>query len=223
MSQQSRRRWTDSFVALASALVAVAACTTAGVPAASSPAPTAASAAAPTVAATAVTTAGPSMAAIASASSEPPSSPAAASAAPSVSSSGGGYSDGYGGYGGGAASTAPSASSATTAVGLATRKISAVGTVLVGPDGKTLYTYKPDIPGVSNCTGGCAQAWPPLTAMTAPAPPAGSTGKVTLISRSDGSKQVAYNGHPLYSYAGDAGPGDASGQGLGGVWFAAVP
>jgi len=95
-----------------------------------------------------------------------------------------------------------------------------VGTVLVGPDGMTLYTYKPDgATGKSACTGGCASAWPPLAATAAPALPTGFAGKVTLITRDDGSKQVAYDGKPLYDFVGDSAPGDATGQGSGGVWF----
>jgi predicted lipoprotein with Yx(FWY)xxD motif len=95
--------------------------------------------------------------------------------------------------------------------------------VLTGPDGKTLYTYKPDSAGASACDGGCAKAWPPVAASAALGLPAGATGKVSLITRSDGTKQVAYNGRPPYAYSGDMGPGEANGQGLGGVWFVATP
>jgi predicted lipoprotein with Yx(FWY)xxD motif len=83
----------------------------------------------------------------------------------------------------------------------------------------TLYTYARDTLGTSACSGGCASAWPPLTATAAPAPPTGFSGKVTLIRRADGSQQVAYDGQPLYGFAGDAAPGQANGQGSGGVWF----
>jgi predicted lipoprotein with Yx(FWY)xxD motif len=76
---------------------------------------------------------------------------------------------------------------------------------------------------VSTCNGGCASAWPPFSATTAPAAPAGASGKVTITTRADGSKQVAYNGAPLYTFAGDQKAGDANGQGSGGNWFVAAP
>jgi predicted lipoprotein with Yx(FWY)xxD motif len=91
--------------------------------------------------------------------------------------------------------------------------------VLVGPTGMTLYMYARDTAGASVCTGGCASAWPPLTVTTAPAVPAGFSGKITLVKRDDGSQQVAYDGHPLYGFAGDTAPGQANGQGSGNVWF----
>ncbi len=76
---------------------------------------------------------------------------------------------------------------------------------------------------MSTCTGGCASAWPPFIVTAAPAAPAGAAGKITLITRADGGKQVAYNGAPLYTFSGDSAPGDANGQGSGGSWFVAAP
>jgi predicted lipoprotein with Yx(FWY)xxD motif len=79
----------------------------------------------------------------------------------------------------------------------------------------TLYTFSKDTAGKSNCSGACAQNWPP--AKSAP----GISGKVTTIKRSDGSSQVALDGHPLYRFSGDKQPGDANGDGLnafGGLW-----
>jgi predicted lipoprotein with Yx(FWY)xxD motif len=80
----------------------------------------------------------------------------------------------------------------------------------------TLYTFSKDTAGKSNCSGACATNWPPAT--SAPGM------KVTKIKRSDGSSQVALDGHPLYRYIGDKKPGDANGDGLtvyGGLWKAA--
>jgi predicted lipoprotein with Yx(FWY)xxD motif len=43
------------------------------------------------------------------------------------------------------------------------------------------------------------------------------------IDRPDGSVQATYDGFPLYYFAGDAAPGDANGESVGGVWFIADP
>lgn len=83
---------------------------------------------------------------------------------------------------------------------------------LVDSNGMTVYTYDPDAPGVSNCNGGCARAWPPVPA------PASVEAPYSAITRADGSKQLAYENHPLYTYVGDSKPGDTTGDGLGGVW-----
>jgi predicted lipoprotein with Yx(FWY)xxD motif len=98
----------------------------------------------------------------------------------------------------------------------------ALGQVLVGPDGRTLYMFTKDVAGngKSACTGGCAQTWPPLmSASGQPVKPDGLTGDLSVITRDDGSKEVAYNGQPLYYYAKDAAPGDTNGQGVGNVWY----
>ena len=113
------------------------------------------------------------------------------------------------------ASTAPP----VAVVASATR--GSLGTVLVTADGRTLYRLTTDTPTSSSCTGGCAQLWPPLTVAvgTIPRAASGLTGTVRTIARSDGSLQVTYQGHPLYTYAQDTTTSDALGQGVGGVWF----
>ncbi len=50
----------------------------------------------------------------------------------------------------------------------------------------------------------------------------GAPGKFSLVTRDDGTKQVAYNGSPLYRYTPDKAPGDTNGQGVGNVWFVAT-
>lgn len=92
-------------------------------------------------------------------------------------------------------------------------------------NGMTLYTYASDSAGVSTCTGSCATTWPPYTVPSAGDihVPANITGNVSTITRADGTLQVTYNGMPLYFYAKDTKPGDATGQGVGGVWFVAKP
>jgi predicted lipoprotein with Yx(FWY)xxD motif len=94
-----------------------------------------------------------------------------------------------------------------------------LGTFLVDGDGRTLYLYTKDTPGVTNCYDQCALAWPPLMAADNMALPAGVNGKLTTVTRKDGSKQIAYNDPPLYYYVKDVNPNDITGQGVGNVWF----
>ena len=99
------------------------------------------------------------------------------------------------------------------------------GSSLVGPDGRTLYTFAQDTDGTSNCTDDCATMWPPFTveAGATVQPGEGVTGDLGIIERGDGTSQVTYEGMPLYFYVSDAEPGDANGQGIGDVWFIASP
>jgi predicted lipoprotein with Yx(FWY)xxD motif len=108
-------------------------------------------------------------------------------------------------------------SQAATTVTVSTN--AALGRILTDAAGRTLYHYTKDTSGVSTCTGGCATVWPPFRASPPLTLPAGVSGTLTLITRPDGSKQVAYNGEALYYYAADSGPGDTMGQGIGGLWF----
>lgn len=100
-----------------------------------------------------------------------------------------------------------------------------LGEFLVASDGMTLYTFTNDADGVSNCNGECAVAWPALTVASADDLIAGEgvSGEFGTIEREDGSLQVTYNGAPLYFFVNDVAAGDANGQGLGDVWFVAVP
>lgn len=83
--------------------------------------------------------------------------------------------------------------------------------------GMTLYTYDPDAPGRSVCSGPCARVWPPALA---PAD-ARAHGPLDLAAREDGSRQWALHGHPLYGYVADVRPGQASGDGVNGRWHVA--
>ena len=92
--------------------------------------------------------------------------------------------------------------------------------VLVNSQGMTLYWFAIDTPTKSNCSGQCVVYWPvvkgPLTAGS------GVTGTLGVITRSDGTKQATYLGHPLYTYVGDKSPGQATGNGKnlsGGLWW----
>src|SRR5512145_1420876 len=75
-----------------------------------------------------------------------------------------------------------------------------LGDFLVGPNGMTLYLFTKDAPGVSNCSGDCATNWPPLTVGEDEQPTlaAGIPGLVGVIAREDGTRQVTFNGWPLY-------------------------
>jgi predicted lipoprotein with Yx(FWY)xxD motif len=131
-----------------------------------------------------------------------------------------------GGYGSPTTASAPP-SSGSSATGPATFAIAdnpKLGKILVDSKGMTLYTFKKDAPGKSNCTGGCLENWPPLLISSgSPVAGPGVTGKVGQITRTDNGIQVTYNDLPLYNFAGDKAPGDANGQGIGNAWFAAVP
>ncbi len=120
-----------------------------------------------------------------------------------------------------AATTAP-ASAATLAIGVG--ETTALGPFLTAPDGRTLYVFLKDEPGKSNCTGGCLQAWPPLTLGGGQqvAGDAAATGTLDSIDTPSGT-QVTYNGAPLYEFAKDAAPGDVNGENVGGIWFVARP
>ena len=115
-----------------------------------------------------------------------------------------------------------SSSAASAAAGGSTVTEKTIGSqqVLVDSSGMTLYWFAIDTPTKSNCSGQCAVYWPvvkgPLTAGS------GVTGTLGTITRSDGTKQATYDGHPLYTYVGDKSPGQATGNGKnlsGGLWW----
>ena len=88
-------------------------------------------------------------------------------------------------------------------------KAAADGT-LTNAAGMTLYTFDKDAGGKSACNGPCAANWPPLMATG----DAAAMGDWTVVTRDDGSKQWAYKGRPLYTWAKDAKPGDKTGDGF---------
>jgi predicted lipoprotein with Yx(FWY)xxD motif len=119
------------------------------------------------------------------------------------------------------AAAPPAPATAGTATGT-TLKTTTIGGVqfLTNAKGFTLYSFAPDSPTMSKCYGSCAAYWPPVTGTAAAG--TGLPGKVTTIKRTDGSTQLTYNGHPLYTYIGDTHPGQASGNKVtlnGGLWL----
>jgi len=116
-----------------------------------------------------------------------------------------------------AGASAPSAATAT-GTGLKTTTISGT-TVVTNAKGFTIYWFAPDTPATSKCYGSCAAYWPPVTGTAAAG--SGLLGRVSTIKRTDGTLQLTYNGHPLYTYIGDSAPGQARGNNLklnGGLW-----
>jgi predicted lipoprotein with Yx(FWY)xxD motif len=91
--------------------------------------------------------------------------------------------------------------------------------VLTNSAGFTLYWFVPDTSTASKCTGSCVTYWPPVKGPATAG--SGVTGTLGTITRPDGTTQATYDGHPLYTYAGDSAPGQAKGNGLnisGGIW-----
>jgi predicted lipoprotein with Yx(FWY)xxD motif len=122
-------------------------------------------------------------------------------------------------------SSTPAATSSAAAV--VTAKSSSLGTFLVDAKGQTLYLWDADHGSMSTCNGECATNWPPLT--TKSAPKAGAGVKASLLGttkRADGTQEVTYAGHPLYTFAGDTAPGQTTGQGsaaFGAPWWVVTP
>ena len=129
-------------------------------------------------------------------------------------------------------SAAGSTSAGAPASGPATATVieshaGSAGSFLTNGSGRAVYLWAADSMNKSTCSGACAGLWPAVT----------TTGKVTAadgantadlgtITRSDGSKQVTYGGHPLYYFAGDSGPAQTSGQGsddFGAKWWLVAP
>jgi predicted lipoprotein with Yx(FWY)xxD motif len=125
---------------------------------------------------------------------------------------------------GGSSSSAGASSSGGTVI---TTAKSSGGTVLASSSGRAVYLWAKDTGDMSNCNGACAGAWPPVTTTaTATAAGGAKASDIGTITRSDGTKQVTYDGHPLYYFSGDSGPGTASGQGsdgFGAKWWLVAP
>ncbi|MGN6588016.1 MAG: COG4315 family predicted lipoprotein [Solirubrobacterales bacterium] len=102
--------------------------------------------------------------------------------------------------------------------------ISGLGTVLVNSEGLTVYMFAKDNGTTSSCYGACEQGWPPVIAEGKPSAGEGAmSSQLGTTKRKDGSMQVTYAGHPLYTYAGDTAPGEANGNestAFGGKWSA---
>jgi len=100
-----------------------------------------------------------------------------------------------------------------------------LGDILVDAEGMTLYMFDSDTKGegASTCYEGCAENWPPLTVDGEPTAGDGVTAELTTFERDTGETQVAAAGWPLYYFAPDESPGDATGQGVNDVWWVLGP
>ena len=134
-----------------------------------------------------------------------------------------------GGGGTATASPPPPSKTATAPAQTATVRVanSRLGRILVDSAGRTLYQFRADSSTGSACSGACAMAWPPLRTGAAPAASGGANAALLgTISRSDGARQVTYDGHPLYTFVKDRKSGEVNGEGLtafGAAWFAVSP
>jgi len=118
----------------------------------------------------------------------------------------------------GPASSTPASGAAASGTALKTAKVMGA-TVLTNSKGFTLYWFVPDTSTTSKCNASCAAIWPPVKGPATAG--SGVTGKLATIKRSDGTVQATYNGHPLYTYTADTGPGQDHGNGInssGGIW-----
>jgi predicted lipoprotein with Yx(FWY)xxD motif len=124
----------------------------------------------------------------------------------------------------GASSAAASGTSGSTVITTAT---SSGNTFLTDGSGRAVYLWVKDTGSTSTCTGACAGAWPPVTATgTVTATGSAKSSDLGTTTRPDGTKQVTYDGHPLYYFSGDSGPGTATGQGsdgFGAKWWLVAP
>jgi predicted lipoprotein with Yx(FWY)xxD motif len=102
-----------------------------------------------------------------------------------------------------------------------------LGNILVDSQVRTLYLFLKDSGTTSECSGECANDWPPVT--TKGTPTTGNGADASMVGttmRSDGTTQVTYNGHPVYRFEGDKKAGDTNGEGLvafGAAWYALSP
>jgi predicted lipoprotein with Yx(FWY)xxD motif len=118
-----------------------------------------------------------------------------------------------------AQNTAAAAAAAGSGPALAVKTIKGTK-VVTNSKGFVLYWFAPDTSTTSKCAGSCATYWPPVTGPVSAG--FGMTGTLSTITRSGGVKQATYDGHPLYTYAGDSAPGEAKGNGVnasGGLWY----
>lgn len=97
------------------------------------------------------------------------------------------------------------------------------GNILTDQRGFALYFFAPDASGTATCTGSCETVWPVFYAEDATLPSNLNIADITTITRSDGKKQTAFKGWPLYYYAGDTKSGEVKGDGIGGNWSVAKP
>ncbi|TMC60194.1 MAG: hypothetical protein E6J21_10900 [Chloroflexota bacterium] len=140
---------------------------------------------------------------------------------------GGSTSSGGGGYNSTPATATTSNSSSSSNALVKTSTVTVDGkseTILTDAKGKTLYYFTPDTATTTACTSSCAQNWPPLLETGSGTSTSATTlpGKLSTQTTTNGN-QIEYNGHFLYTFAGDSNPGQTNGNKLFGKWFVATP
>jgi predicted lipoprotein with Yx(FWY)xxD motif len=112
-------------------------------------------------------------------------------------------------------SSAPASGPGAAGSSALTLRHTALGTILTTGKGFTVYAFEADKATMSDCTGACAAAWPPVTASADRITVAGGTtmSLVAETTRPGGVHQLTYAGHPLYTFTGDTSPGNTNGQG----------
>jgi predicted lipoprotein with Yx(FWY)xxD motif len=127
------------------------------------------------------------------------------------------------GCGGSSSSSSPtSASPGGKPTTVSATEVPELGAVLVDSKGLTVYSFGKDQGTTSSCYGACEEAWPPVIVHGAPTVGEGAnSSEVGTTKRKDGTRQVTYAGHPLYTFVEDKSPGEANGIGVtafGGEW-----
>ena len=126
----------------------------------------------------------------------------------------------------GASPSSSGTSSSGSGVAISTAK-GPMGIYLTGSSGRAIYLWTADKGGRSACSGACASTWTPLTSSATPSVSGGvQASQLGTTTRADGTKQVTYNGHPLYYYSADTGAGQTTGQGtnsFGAKWWLIAP
>lgn len=121
----------------------------------------------------------------------------------------------------------------TTVAALGVKESSEYGTFLTDGEGRALYLFEGDEqgqgdrPAVSTCYEDCAKVWPPLTSADTPRVVSEvDEALLGTVERRDGTKQITYNGWPLYHFTKDFGPQEATGQDVedfGAEWYLLTP
>ena len=120
--------------------------------------------------------------------------------------------------------TGPQSHRSSSSVAVATTSVPGYGTVLATVHGSPLYLLTADPAGASSCNGTCAKQWPPLTILGTPTGGSGvDTSLLSSFTRGDGSVQVVYDGHALYTHPGTSPTAVAGTAADGGIWYLVSP
>ena len=130
------------------------------------------------------------------------------------------------GTGTGSGSNPPSSSSGAAAGSTVGMTTASLGSVLTDSKGNTLYILTSDHGSTTACDSVCLHYWVPVTAAGTPVAGSGVTAKLGSDMEANGTHQLTVNGALVYTYVGDHGAGQVSGQGVksnGGTWWALTP